>query len=170
MMEEKKQRLSLMSIIRRIYDIIATLMIALAAIVAVLWICGIRPYAVISGSMEPAIHVGSVCIVDQHASFKDVSKNDIIAFRAGSDTLVTHRAVSITPEGIVTKGDANNTEDATLVTDENFVGRTVLSIPKIGYIIRFVHTRRGLITAAAVLAAFILFGAAVSEKKEKKKK
>jgi signal peptidase len=50
------------------------------------------------------------------------------------------------------------------------VGRTVFSIPKIGYIIRFVHTRRGLITAAAVLAAFILFGAAVSEKKEKKKK
>ena len=68
MMEEKQKKSSLMSIIRRIYDIIATLLIALAAVVAVLWIAGIRPYAVVSGSMEPAVLVGSVCIVDQHAS------------------------------------------------------------------------------------------------------
>ncbi|MBQ6251965.1 signal peptidase I [Ruminococcus sp.] len=169
MMEEKQKKSSLMSIIRRIYDIIATLLIALAAVVAVLWIAGIRPYAVVSGSMEPAVHVGSVCIVDQHASYKKVAKNDIIAFRVGTDTLVTHRAVRITADGIITKGDANNAEDAEPVTKDNFVGRTLFSIPKIGYFIGFVHTRRGLIASAAALAAFILFGAAVSEKKEKKK-
>ena len=169
-MTDEKRKSVLVKIIRAVYDVIATAVIALAAVVAVLWIAGIRPYAVVTGSMEPAVHVGSICVVNQHASFDKVKKGDIIAFRVGSDTLVTHRAVSITDKGIVTKGDANNAEDMTPVTKDRFVGKTVFSIPKAGRIVTFVHTRHGLITTAAVLTAFILLGAAIPDKKKKDKK
>lgn len=169
MMEEKKLSAPVRAI-RAVYNIIATALIALGAAVALLWIAGIRPYAVVSGSMEPEIKVGSVCVVNLHASYSKIKKGDIIAFKVGENVLVTHRAISITEDGIITKGDANNAEDTAPVNKKNFVGKTMFSIPLIGYIITFVHTRHGLIATAAILAAFILIGAAIPEKKREKKK
>ncbi|EWM54535.1 signal peptidase I [Ruminococcus flavefaciens] len=169
-MEEKKQQKLAVRILRSVYNLIATALIALGAVTAVLWVAGIRPYAVVSGSMEPAIKVGSICVVNHHASFSKVKKGDIIAFKAGDSTLVTHRAVRVTDEGISTKGDANNTEDTDPVTSRNFIGRTIFSIPAVGYFIGFVHTTHGLIAAAASLAAFILIGMVIPDKKKGKKK
>ncbi|MBR6968379.1 MAG: signal peptidase I [Ruminococcus sp.] len=168
-MEEKKLPAAV-RIIRAVYDGFATLIIAAAAVTAVLWIAGIRPYVVVSGSMEPAIHVGSVCVINQHSPYDSIEKGDIIAFRAGSGVLVTHRAAGITEEGIVTKGDANNAEDLSPVTKENYIGRTIFSVPKLGYAVRSVRTKGGLISAAAGLAAFVLIGLALPDKKREKKK
>jgi signal peptidase len=120
--------------------------------------------------MEPAIHVGSVCVINQHSPYDSIEKGDIIAFRAGSGVLVTHRAAGITEEGIVTKGDANNAEDLSPVTKENYIGRTIFSVPKLGYAVRSVRTKGGLISAAAGLAAFVLIGLALPDKKREKKK
>ena len=169
LMEEKKLPAAV-RIIRAVYNGILDIIIAAAAVTAVLWIAGIRPYAVVSGSMEPAIHVGSVCVVNMHSPYESIKKGDIIAFRAGSGVLVTHRAAGITGEGIITKGDANSSEDSSPVTKENYIGRTVFSVPKLGYAIRFVHTKGGLISAAAGLAAFVLIGLAIPDKKREKKK
>lgn len=168
-MEEKKLSAPV-RVLRAVYNAIATALIALGAITALLWIIGIRPYAVVSGSMEPEIHVGSICVVNIHASYDKIEKGDIIAFRAGEDTLVTHRVVGRNDKGIVTKGDANNAEDGEPVTRKSFVGRTLFSIPKIGYFIGFVHTVHGLIATAAALAAFIIIGAVIPDKKREKKK
>lgn len=169
MMEEKKLSAPV-RVIRTVYNIISTVLIVLGAAVALLWIAGIRPYAVVSGSMEPGIKVGSVCVVNLNASYSKVKKGDIIAFKVGDGVLVTHRAVSITEDGIITKGDANNADDAAPVGKKDFVGKTLFSIPLVGYIITFIHTRHGLIASAAILAAFILIGVAIPDKKREKKK
>lgn len=35
---------------------------------------GIKPYIVMSGSMEPTIHTGSVCFVNTIADYSDIKK------------------------------------------------------------------------------------------------
>jgi signal peptidase len=52
--------------------------------------------------------------------------------------LVTHRIIEVTTEngieGFVTKGDANNVEDGSLVTKEQIVGKYAFRIPYAGYV------------------------------------
>ena len=104
-----------------IYNMISIGVICLAAMAAVLMLLGFRPYIVLSGSMEPALHVG-----------------DIIAYEAGNGALVTHRVITITAQGMETKGDANEVSDGITTTKENFHGKTIGSIPGIGYIVKSV--------------------------------
>ena len=97
-----------------------------------LYLYGIRPYVVRTGSMEPAIKTGSVCFVNHKIPFEEIQQGDVIAFFMG-ETIVTHRAVQVSENQIMTKGDANEIADASPVTKENYSGKTVLAIPEIGY-------------------------------------
>lgn len=126
--------------------------IAVAFIIS--YIMGLRFYIVTTGSMTPTIPIGSICIVNQNKSFYDIQAGDIISFWIGDDMLVTHRAVKIDVDGVITKGDANNTEDSAKVTEYNYVGETVWSIPKIGYAVTFLKSRPGFIM---IIALFVLF-------------
>lgn len=139
-----------------VYRAVSNVLIAAAALVLLLLVFGVRPYAVTTGSMEPTIPEGGVCFVDQRARFDKVSEGDIIVFRLG-ELLVTHRAVRIDGGGITTKGDANNTEDLSgKVTEANFVGRVVFWVPLVGRVLIFAHTVTGRIV---VIGAFVLFAA-----------
>lgn len=137
-----------------IYDILQTVIILFAVVLLILFAVGIRPYTVITGSMEPEIPTGSVCFVDHRAEFQDVHEGDVIAFHAGS-VMVTHRAVKITEDGIVTKGDANNTEDSSVVTSENFVGQTIFHVPRVGVLVMQVQTVRGKVILGLIAVMFI---------------
>ncbi len=128
------------------------LVITAAVFIVILMLLGIHPYAVKTGSMEPAIRMGSLCFVNQRTAFEDIREGDIIAFRSG-ELLVTHRAVSIGGNGITTKGDANNTEDALEITKEQYIGKTLFWLPEIGKVLLFCQTKRG----KAVGAAIVLF-------------
>lgn len=130
----------------------AVVLILLA--VFVLYLSGVKPYVAMSGSMEPAIHTGSVCFVDTKASYEDVSVNDIIAYETSSGTLVTHRVVAITEDGLETKGDANDVSDGITTTPENFFGMTLFAVPGIGFAI--VWLRQPSHIAAVAIAAVIL--------------
>ncbi len=125
-----------------VYHIISYAIIAAAVVLGGLFLIGIRPYAVKTGSMEPAIQTGSVCFVDQRVKFEEIREGDIIAFKAG-EMLVTHRAVGVDGDGITTRGDANNTDDAAKVTKEGFIGKTVFWLPHIGRIMLYGHTSDG---------------------------
>lgn len=140
-----------------VYRTASALLVAAAAAVLVLLFLGIRPYAVITGSMEPAIPQGSICFVNSRAAFSNISEGDVIVFRRG-ELVVTHRAVRVDEAGVTTKGDANNAEDTGgKVTEENYVGKVVFWLPLIGKVVLYARTVRGRIV---VIGAFVLFLAA----------
>lgn len=133
--------------------VIRALFYCAAAAFIIGYLYGIRFFIVTTGSMAPAIPVGSICIVDKNSPFRDIREGDIISFRIGEDMLVTHRAVSIDSDGITTKGDANNSEDIAKVTESNYIGKTVWSMPKLGQAVTFLKSGSGLII---VITLFIL--------------
>ncbi len=48
--------------------------------------------------------------------------------------MVTHRIISITDEGIQTRGDHNTVNDMKQVTEDKFVGRMAVHIPYLGHV------------------------------------
>lgn len=120
---------------------------------------GYQLYTVISGSMEPAIPVGSlVFIKDMEA--RDVEVDDVIAFYGGRDTnaIITHRVVKnkVIEGEFITKGDANQTEDMNPVDYQEFIGRVELSIPKAGNLAQVLTSRDGKIAAASMIALAVV--------------
>ena len=114
----------------------AALCIILSAVVCLM--LQIKPAIVVSGSMEPEIHTGSLVFIDMKKTEAEVG--DIIAFEKGS-IFVTHRIEKITEEGYITKGDANKTADMGVVTDDAVIGTALFSIPYVGYFIRTLSIR-----------------------------
>ena len=125
---------------------------------------GLRPLSVMSGSMEPSIKTGSVALIETNLTdFNDIEKGDIITFDIGG-SLVTHRAVDITEDGIVTKGDANNAKDPWTVTDDNYYGKELFSVPYIGFLIVFI--RQHIIVTVLVIAAVLLTAKILKERRK----
>lgn len=98
----------------------------------ILCIIGIRPFIVVSGSMEPAIKTGSISWVNLHADSGRLEQGDILAFERNDGELVLHRIIRRTEAGMVTKGDANKTPDAALVRDHQIKGRVMFTVPYVG--------------------------------------
>ncbi|MBQ8965427.1 signal peptidase I [Ruminococcus sp.] len=112
-------------------------------------IFGFRHYTVLTPSMEPAYKVGDMVVVRIEGADK-ICVGDVITFvpSADSKAYLTHRVTQKLTDyqntGITcfrTKGDANNTEDSFLVDEDRVIGKVSFSIPKLGYIIRFVQLR-----------------------------
>ncbi len=139
------------------YRALAWVIIAAAALFVVLYFLGIRPYAVATGSMEPAIHQGSLCFINERTPFEEVTPGQVIAFKTG-EMLVTHRAVRVENGSITTKGDANNTEDSAKVTRENYIGKNEAVIPFFGKIPIYVRTFSGKCVVIGAFSAFLLIG------------
>ena len=53
---------------------------------------GLKTYKVLSGSMEPEYHVGSVVYVEK-SSIDDIEVGDVITFYINDNTVVTHRVI-----------------------------------------------------------------------------
>ena len=117
-----------------------------------LMIAVFRFFAVTTGSMRPAINEGSLCAVNTKTPFEDIVQGDVIVFRLG-ELRVTHRVAEVTDKGLVTKGDANNNNDSTLVDRDNYIGKNVFTIPGLGVLMLMIRTRKGMIlTIAAIIA------------------
>ncbi len=72
---------------------------------------------------------------------------DIITFFQTESTKIptTHRIVKIEDGGFVTKGDANNTEDTVIVSQEMIVGKVVKVVPHVGTFFRWIKEGGGFI-------------------------
>ena len=81
---------------------------------------GYTIFQVVTGSMEPTIKTSDIIIVKLT---KEVSENDIITFKADNN-FITHTIIKKDNEQIITKGDANNTEDLP-ITDDAVVGKVI---------------------------------------------
>jgi signal peptidase len=88
-----------------------------------------------SGSMEPAIHTGSVAVFGDVPA-EGVYRGDIVMYHLPDGTRVTHRVASVTADGasLITKGDANRVADAEPVSVGAVEGKFLFSIPYLGYI------------------------------------
>lgn len=121
-----------------------------------------------SGSMNPAIFVGSVTFV---LPAEDYNEGDIITFRTqGEKELVTHRIMevdnSMDQPYYRTKGDANNIADSYRVPKNGVAGRALFSVPFLGYVIEFMKTPVGLIFLVVVPGTIITYEEIRKIKKE----
>ena len=169
---------------KKIWNTVTTVLVVMVVILAVMLVgvrlVGLQVYTVLSGSMEPTYHVGSLIYVKSVDSSK-LEAGDVITFMLDEETLATHRIVEVVPDEadpstirFRTKGDANDAEDASLVHYKNVVGSPVFSIPKMGYFANYIQKPPGMyigISVAALLMVLVflpdLFG---SEDENKKKK
>lgn len=148
---------------KSIYYIFLTALIVIGGLflVSVLPIPGnIDVKIVQSGSMEPAIKVGSVVVIKPSKKY-DV--NDVITF--GKDTKVdvptTHRIID---ERVVsgttlytTKGDANEDKDIKEVRDSEIIGKVLISIPYLGYILDFAKKPIGFALLIGIPAVIVIY-------------
>ncbi len=109
---------------------------------------------VVSGSMEPTIHVGDMIIID--TKVENFEKDDIITFYDVNGAFVTHRIISINGNKMITQGDNNESPDGEMSTD-NIVGRVVNTIPAAGKILASLKSPlvMGLILVIGILICFL---------------
>lgn len=148
--------------------VIAMIVVYLA--VAAPMILGYRPMVVLSGSMEPTYPIGSITYY-KHCDFSVLKQGDAITFEAG-DGLVTHRIAEKRDfeRTVVTKGDANMSEDPNPVEENKIVGRTTkLKIPYLGYFVQRCKSPLVLIPAALILVMDYVFSLVDDSRKKKSK-
>lgn len=80
-------------------------------------------FEVISGSMSPTINVNDLIVVRITDNIKN---NDIITYYSDGD-FITHRVINIQDDYIITKGDANNSDDV-MITHDMVVGKVIFCI------------------------------------------
>jgi signal peptidase len=138
------------------------LVIVLAFLLAGVRLFGLEPYAVISGSMEPEYHVGSLIYIKK-AQVAELQVNVPITYTLQSGIVVTHRIIEVlvdedNPTSVKyrTKGDANNGADGELVPFESVIGMPVFTIPLLGYISFALHTPIGVALIVAVICLLLI--------------
>ena len=146
---------------KKIISIFQVISILLGATVIVLFIIpmliGIKPFVVLSGSMEPKIKTGSVAYVNTHIKAEEIKKDDIIGFKM-QNKLVTHRVTKVNEDqSFATKGDANESEDTSKVRFENYIGKTVFSIPYLGNIVSYSKSKIGILLITIIVGFNIVF-------------
>lgn len=171
--------------LKKIWNVFTTLIVIAAVLLALLLVgvrlLGLQVFTVLSGSMEPVYHTGSLIYVKQVDPFT-LKEGDVITFMLSEDTIATHRIVGLVPDEedpsvlrFRTKGDANDAEDGSLVHYKNVVGTPVFTIPKLGYLANYIQQPPGMYVAISVGALLLLLmflpeliGAMAGGGKEKK--
>lgn len=164
---------------RRVWGITSTILVAailfFAILLVTLKVAGFNLLTVLSGSMEPSYHVGSLIFV-KNVDANTLKENDVITFMADEDTIVTHRIYSVLNEvgddgsttlKFRTKGDANTATDASLVDYRNVIGTPVLSIPYLGYVANFIQRPPGIYIALVFATVLVIFAFAPKNRKER---
>ena len=163
--------------LKKICGFFSTILLIVLFALAVLLIgpnlLGMKSFAVLSGSMEPKIPVGSIVFVDE-VEPATLQMGDVITYNLSGSTMVTHRVVDVDVENqsIITKGDANEVEDGAPVSFSQVVGKKKMHVPYLGYISIYIRTPLGIAAACGVLIVVVLltFLPEVFKKEEETKK
>lgn len=116
-------------------------------------------FAVLSGSMEPSIKMGSIVAVNPE---KDHKIGDVITFGEISKTKVpvTHRITEIEiiqgQAYYTTKGDANAVADSKKISKTEVIGKVVFKVPYLGYFVNFLKTPAGFVLIIVLPAVLII--------------
>lgn len=170
--------------LKKIWGIVSTVLVVVVVLMALLLVgvrlVGLQVYTVLSGSMEPTYHTGSLIYVKE-VDAAQLQAGQVITFMLDEDTVATHRIVEVLPDeedpAVIrfrTKGDANDSEDGGLVHYKNVIGTPVFTVPYLGYVANYIQNPPGTyvaISAGAILLLLVflpdLFS---SDKKSGKKK
>lgn len=170
-------------IIKKIWNWINGVLVGVVVLLAIALVgvrlIGLQPYVVLSGSMEPTYHVGSLIYV-KSVDYKELKAGDPITYMLSENTVVTHRIIEVLvdeedPNTIryFTQGDANSAPDGTSVHYKNIIGKPVFSIPYLGYVSNYIQNPPGMYVAIAAGAILILLvflpDIFADDEKEKKK-
>lgn len=110
-------------------------------------IFGHKPLVVVSGSMEPKLKVGSILYYHSE-DLSDFNTADVLVYKT-KDHIISHRIVSQSETGFMTKGDANNTIDSMEIKNSQVLGKgTDWCIPYIGYYADFIYNHKYLLYIA----------------------
>ena len=155
-------------ICRWIFDIILFIILAIALIMAYNHVqvnirgntyttmLGYSAFEVATGSMSNTIEIGDVILVKLIEPNEPVSENEIVVFTQDT-TLVTHRIIKINGDQIITKGDANNTQDDPISRGQ-IIGKVVKIIPDVKMWKEIILTPKVLIpTSISILLLWIFF-------------
>ena len=149
-------------ILNIITTVLVTVVVLLAAALVGVRLIGLQPYVVLSGSMEPTYHVGSLIYV-KSVDYKELKVGDPITYMVSQDTVVTHRIIEVLvdeedPNTIryFTQGDANDIPDGSSVHYKNIIGKPVFSVPYLGYVSNYIQNPPGMYVAMAGGALLIM--------------
>ena len=150
----------------KFFKIIYYVFIAFIGVIAGLLIVSIFPitgnikfYIVQSGSMAPKIKVGSIVMIKPEKEYKI---GDIVTFgrRTRLKEPITHRIYDIkVVEGkpqYITKGDANNAPDQKTISKKDILGKVLIDIPYLGYVVDFTKKPIGFLLLIIVPAGVII--------------
>lgn len=119
---------------------------------------GYNFYVVMSGSMEPSIHTGSIVGVKEDSNYDMEDVITVMQPNNPSETY-THRIVEKRDENDTitykTKGDANKAADPDPVSEEQILGKVFASIPLIGYLVHFAKQPTGFILMIIVPSVIV---------------
>ena len=136
--------------VQKVCNVISNVLVVLVVILALLLVgvrlVGLRPMCVLSGSMEPTYHTGSLIYVKPCAP-EDVQVGDAITFVISIDAENEH---------FYTQGDANDAPDGAPVYFKNLIGRPVFTIPYLGYVSHWVSNPPGMYLAIAIAIVLIV--------------
>ncbi len=128
-------------------------------------VLGVTPMVTLSGSMsgtqEGHIEVGDLIFVGK-AEPEELKAGDVIAYMENT-IIVTHRIMEVqtAEDGSIqwiTKGDANNVEDAVSVSESQLVGKYMFRIPKLGDFALFLQEPLGMLLFIGIpLMGFIIY-------------
>jgi len=121
---------------------------------------GIKPFVVISGSMEPAINGGDLVVTKTVDPYK-LKANDVISFKDGN-TVITHRIIGLTEidgePAFITKGDANNANDENQVIYSQVEGIWLFKISGLGNLAMFMQNPMGMFVFVGIpVCGFIIY-------------
>ncbi len=149
--------------IKKLYDVIITLIVIIVVILAFFLVgvrlFGIKPFTVLSGSMEPKYHVGSVIYVKE-ISPEELSVGDPLTF-VKNGSVITHEIVEIidaeNPRDMffVTQGLTNNVNDG-MIPVSNIIGKPIYTIPYLGYVAEYFQNPAGLICVVCVIFVLLV--------------
>lgn len=152
-----------MKIVRTVWNLITTVVVALVLVLAMLLVgsrvVGLQAYTVLSGSMEPVYHTGSVIYVKE-VDPQTLQAGDVITYHLTASTVATHRITEVIEEDgktrFRTKGDANAVEDGGSVSADSVIGSPVFTIPYLGYLAAYIQTPSGKFMSMTVGAVVLL--------------
>ena len=167
--------------LKKVWNIVSTVLVALVVVLALLLagarLLGMQVFTVLSGSMEPTYHTGSLIYVKK-IDTADIQPGTVITFMLDEDTVATHRVTAVVPDEedptvirFRTKGDANEAEDGSLVHYKNVIGTPVFTIPGLGYVANYIQHPPGLyvaVSAGAVLLLLVFLPDVLAPEKDKK--
>lgn len=116
---------------------------------------------VLTGSMEPSIKPGDyITVIKKNPNSYKVG--DVVTY-VHEGSKVTHQIISIDGDEVITQGTANNNADIP-ISKSDILGKQVITIPKLGYVMKFLSSTTGIILIVGLIIAVVFWE--ITEPKE----